>query len=1401
VSRSKSSLIRFCLATLLLSSVLPLSSRPTSQVSAQNSPTRRRFRESVSIATDSQVMKRLGTAQDHLAAQEWGEAVPILQQLIETSGDTLLPVETGRYWNAADHCHLLISRLPAEGLAVYRTRVDPQAAEWFEQAEKSLDPALFERVVSLAFNSSSGDDALWRLGSLAFEQGRYAVARHHWQLLVPPARPTPEDAQEPTDSPYLTYPDSTFDADIVHARLILCTIFEGDGERGGRELAAFQKLHPDAEGTLAGQTGRLSEILKATLKQSEGWWLGRAVPDEVRTFAGQPSRNPLPASEQSPGPRLWTRRLPEIRFRGPAPPALRGPQRLLAYFPVVYRDTVYLCTSHSIFALDLATGGSPNWPPDPNWPPEAGGGEKTDASPANSVGEETDDAKSPPAEQPGLDGEQRRVLLDADQESTRIFTNSTEDAYRIIRNPVGIARYTMTVADGRLYARMGPPISRRSSHEGSAISEIVGLDIESGQGLLVFRVTSDILDPDASSPEATAWSYEGTPVVHDGRVYVSARRGTPEDEISVACFDAASSQLLWQQRVCSNLGPDIDRSSLLDHRLLTLGDGRLFLATGTGAIASLDAATGRILWIVTYDSGAHAAQPTSSLSNVNHPSRNGLLPCVYHRGMVFVATADANRVFALDAMTGQLAWQVENKPDEWVRHLLGVVRGRLIVSGNHLAALDIFTGETAWKISHPNADAWTHGRGAVTADSVYWPLRTEIARVSIRSGAVQRRFQLTRSDGLAGGNLVIAGGRLLVVTHDQITVLKNLDAPAAPPAKEEEKVGELSPAESTRRALHSARAAEDIFQPHVAAAQFRSALRLASSPQLLPERRAQVEHVSARGLVRCSLALAGVSPEPAKRPYFQTAWLTTAAHPHAFSPAERIRTILDFAGSEPDPRTTERAVRAFAEQTGLAQEPWLLPLQYGEPVQKTVAELLQQATDRGFPEASPQPIRPSALPVVNRPAHLLRRSWTQSISETAKVLAPVSWQKGVAPRLLIQDSTLTCVDAAKGTPLWKTAAGENSLRAFLISGGPTQSATSSDGLILVGEKSAQSRDADTGQIRWSIRWPEPIQFFLTEFEAGSRRLLCLADESISAVDAASGAELWRFPPRHQQPGIPSSAIRNPHAVFLHSGTVGFFQPRGLANSYLLDLRTGFPQTRNATLQPLPNNSQLIFDEDGASLTTGLGITSTGVRWTVAGVSENNRLSLSHFASDNSPQRSSLRELGIGLHSPVLLADDSPFTVLIENGFMAERIDVRSGTPLWRVRLESPLDDPRSMTALTGTALFATVDGFLKRFALLDGATEWQRDLGEGSWQIVDATEQILFALGTTENSSSPHSELLLCDGRSGDFVQRLRFPERIEFDDVHIGSGFVIVRAGNTLHGLAAREVQSPMQTTSFKVR
>ena len=1351
---------------------------------------RRVFRESVSVTTDAQVVKRIGTAQDHLAEKEWDEAVPILQQIIETSGEALLPLETGRYGNAADFCHLLISRLPPEGLAAYRVRVDLQAAEWLEQAQLSLDPVLFGRVVSVAFNSSSGDDALWQLGNLAFEQGRYAVARQHWQQLVVPVQSEREDGQEPVELPYLTFPDSSFDAASVRARLILCTIFEGHGERARRELDVFEKLHPEAEGTLAGKTGLLSGILKATFETSRQWRLGRVIPDELTTFAGKPDRNPLPVPEHSPGSRLWTRRLPEIQFRGQAPPALRGPQWQLCFHPVVHRDVVYLCTSHSIFALDLATGESPSWLGEP--PESADDEEAEDDSPK----EEGDDE----AEPRGLDGVPRTLVKNADTKRTRIFTNSTENAHRIIRDPIGITRYTMTIADGRLYARMGPPISRRSPHEGAAISEIVGLDIESGQGLLVFRVTSDILDPDAASPEATAWSFEGTPLVADGRVYVTARRGTPEDEIAVACFDASSSQLLWQQRVCSNLSTVFDRSSLLDHRLLTLGDGRLFLTTGTGAIASLDAATGRVLWIVTYDSGARTPdRRTTFLDEANHPARNGLLPCVYHRGTVFAATPDANRLFALDATTGQLVWQSEQASGEWLRHILGVVGDRLIACGNQLMAFDIHTGATAWRIAHPNPDAWTHGRGVLTSRSVYWPLRGEIVRVSIRSGEIQRRFQLRRPDGLEGGHLAVVGDRMLLVTHDRITALRNRDAP--PPADPDRSVGQRgeTPGEaassSLDRALRRARAAEDHFRPDIATAQFRSALERSAKPELTAEDKEYGEHVAARGLVRSSVALANVSRGPAKQPYLQTAWRTAQDHPRAFRPSERIERLLEFVEAEPDRREASLAIKRFLDESSLAAEPWLFPMQFGEPVRQTVGAALDAAENGNIP---PDPGQASIKPVKapQDSARLLRRSWVRVVSPKARVIVPEE-RESLTPRFLIQDSKLTCLQSSNGTRLWEAAAGIDVRQAFQLPASQREAVKFSEAMLLFGEDSIQCRDVLSGEVRWSTRWPGRVRFEFAQLSESRPLVFCISDDSVAAVDPHSGAEQWQFPPRSQPASASDSGRRRtPRSNFYRDGTVGLFQSITHTDSFLLDLRTGFPLARAKA--NLPSDGQLKFgqSQDG-SMPEQPGKSG----WAVVTAARDKRLIIRKFVPEMPARLIRSGELGVGLHVPVLLEDQSPFGLLIENGLMAERFDVPSGLTIWRRRLAAPLAEPNQMTSVNRDALFATTGGKLTRYSLTDGEQAWQRQLAEGHWWIAEANSHTLIAVGVKSNSQELETELVMHNARSGDAVQRFRFPGKTDPGGIHCRRRVVFIRCGNTLHGLAAREIQSPIQTTSFRLR
>ena len=86
------------------------------------------FREAVSVDVETQVVKKLETAREHIIEGQWDTAVSILQELIDSSGATLVPVEPGRYSNTGDYCHLLISQFPEGGLTAYRNRGDAQIA-------------------------------------------------------------------------------------------------------------------------------------------------------------------------------------------------------------------------------------------------------------------------------------------------------------------------------------------------------------------------------------------------------------------------------------------------------------------------------------------------------------------------------------------------------------------------------------------------------------------------------------------------------------------------------------------------------------------------------------------------------------------------------------------------------------------------------------------------------------------------------------------------------------------------------------------------------------------------------------------------------------------------------------------------------------------------------------------------------------------------------------------------------------------------------------------------------------------------------------------------------------------------------------------------------------------------
>ena len=692
-------------------------------VTAQDGPIA--FREAVSVDVETQVVKTLETAREHIIEGQWEPAVAILQELIDSSGDTLIPVEVGRYSNTGDYCHLLISQFPDAGLQAYRDRVDAQAREWFEAGQAALDETLLLRVIEHAFNSTFGDEALWLSGELAFERGQYALARQHWSLLVPSVEVADDRSVDPdllddaaaVPPPiYLTYPDSSATKEEVLARLVLCSIFEGDAARANSELTICRAQFPDATGTLAGRTGKLVEILSDVLLETASWNDVETVANAKATPGGRLSRSGLPGPTPRTQEMIWRQSIPKNRFLGPASRTALETEAPPSCFPLVDQGAVFVCGADSVFAFDLATGRA-KWAIDDN-----------------------DDGS--------------------------IYSNILERPVTPHLPPGGLAWYALCLSEGRLYARMGPPVMRRSRNEGNSFSEIIGLDVAQREGELVFHVTSDVLDPEAESPEATSWSFEGTPLVSDGRVYVSARRGFPEDETVVACFDANSSRLLWRRKVCASLKTAGDRFNLIGQNLLTLGDGRLFLTTGTGAVAALDAATGRIQWVVTYQSDGKNAP-----HELSDPRRHGLTPCVFHRGIVYAAPNDSNLLYALDAATGHPVWR-QQYPDQ-ILHIVGVIDGRLILSGQSIWAVDASTGASAWpqRIGFADPAGRGYGRPAAAHDFLYWPTRDEILRIDHRRGIVVGRIRLREDFRQSGGNLVIADGKLLIAQPDGLVAL------------------------------------------------------------------------------------------------------------------------------------------------------------------------------------------------------------------------------------------------------------------------------------------------------------------------------------------------------------------------------------------------------------------------------------------------------------------------------------------------------------------------------------------------------------------------------------------------------------------------------------------------------
>lgn len=649
----------------------------------------------------------------YLSDGKWDEAVDTIRQVIESSGDKLLQVAPRRYVNARMACQLKIAGFPPEALQRYRNLVDPIAGRWYEEWQSGGDPALLEKIVSEAFASSWGDDALLALGEIAFEAGQYAVARACW-LRILPFQPPAGEART-----WLAFPDTQLDLASVRARLVLLTIMEGDTQAATQELEAFAKLHPGAAGQLGGKTGDFAETLKAILRESHEW-PALPTPADWLTFAGSPLRH-RDAAPPVVGPVAWEHALRPavsptsgLSFFTPIRPVVAETAAApLSYHPVVFGGVIFVNNDVEILAIDARSG-------------KAAWGEG----------------------------------------SAAIFRDRLEgvvDKEPSAATGIGTPRYTLTVADGRLYARMGSQVTSHPQGAGSAGASgyLVCLDLKS-QGRLLWRIV----------PE-DEWAFEGAPLVRGDDVFVAMRRNDIRPQAHVACFDARTGQLRWRRFLCAAETPSRSIFPEITSGLLTLDGASLYYSTGLGAVAALAAGDGEIRWLATYPRALRG-----DLQKLATHWARDLTPCLADRGTLYVAPPDSPHLFAFAAADGQLLWKTEEKLDDVV-HLLGVSDECLIAGGKKIYWIEKSGPSpgrlrTHWPSGHERIG---FGRGLMTKDHVWWPTRENIFLLDRASGQVTRQIALSPR-GAAGGNLLVAGGRLLIAGGDRLVVFADESPPA-----------------------------------------------------------------------------------------------------------------------------------------------------------------------------------------------------------------------------------------------------------------------------------------------------------------------------------------------------------------------------------------------------------------------------------------------------------------------------------------------------------------------------------------------------------------------------------------------------------------------------------------------
>lgn len=209
----------------------------------------KRFPHGATLQTNPDIEEVLRKAQRYMEEGNYRAASRFWQAAVQRAGDQLYSTDGELYFPLVRKIEEIIAKLPPEGLSTYRIAADAEATEYLADDRQYDQVQRWQKVVDLAFLSSSGDQAALQLASHYLDRYQAIPA----QLLL----------RRILD----IYPDSRVPRDEVCLKLALAYALSGDRQRG---LAALQEARQIRSTVTVAVLDQVETLLAASVDRSSG---------------------------------------------------------------------------------------------------------------------------------------------------------------------------------------------------------------------------------------------------------------------------------------------------------------------------------------------------------------------------------------------------------------------------------------------------------------------------------------------------------------------------------------------------------------------------------------------------------------------------------------------------------------------------------------------------------------------------------------------------------------------------------------------------------------------------------------------------------------------------------------------------------------------------------------------------------------------------------------------------------------------------------------------------------------------------------------------------------------------------------------------------------------------------